>query len=342
LSILFVSTIVLVDILRRGAFTSKVWFECVWLSVFWLLHLCGAAATTASVPDEICTARFHTTCSTARVLFAVTWAATLLLLAQLLLTLIASIHHTNRHPEVWKSGVRDFQWFNGGGSTVLSSRPASLANVGKAARDPEIGSVNPVPHLEKMAATWKPASTIRVQAMVAAPASKIASIPYLRHEPQPLTLQFAPELPPSREPVHYSATATISVGILPGRRPSTKKALLPPAAPSLYPASLCPSLDSQTSSDIPNIPSPRLPSTQPAQEPFPVRNWPRHNPQEPIRTDKSHGMQYVPHQVIPERTPLDKAPSNSVPSIPTRGPRGPRRRPPPLDLSAASPTLHRS
>lgn len=229
---------------------------------------------------------------------------------QLITLVILSIYHCKRHPEIWTTGVRDFQWFNGGGpanSTVLHSTPPSPTFVPKRLTlGPEV-TTNAVPHLERVAANWKPA-------------------PPVTTEPIPLTYANAPVVPPTRVAMHYSASAVVSVGVMPGRRPSSKKAQTAPV--SLYPTAVQTVMEStpKRSATTPAASQQQLPTD----EPLPISDWPRKNPQEPYRKARSA----TTAAAIPTGVPGPE-PTSSPESTPRN--RSPRRRPPPLDLSAAQP-----
>ncbi|KAF8302332.1 hypothetical protein DL93DRAFT_497921 [Clavulina sp. PMI_390] len=47
-SSVFLIPIALIDLFRKGAYPSRVLFELAWLVLFWILHLAGASALTAS------------------------------------------------------------------------------------------------------------------------------------------------------------------------------------------------------------------------------------------------------------------------------------------------------
>lgn len=257
-----------------------------------------------------------------------------------------------RHPEVWTTAVCDFQWFNGGGNSKSEKLPSLPPSPAFVPRQLTLNANPTVTHLERMAETWQPPhappmTQVRVQPMTANRPT----------EPQPLTLANAPELPPTRAPVHYTASAVVSVGVLPGRRSSGKKNAPAPAPaqarPALYPsyvqaATSTPTRTSTAPETITFHSPPRSSQLQGSfnqavsDEPLPIQNWPRVNPQQPLRKHRTSNTPVVPSmqtQVVPLSTP-GPAPASSAPtnaSPPTRRTSSPRRRPPPLDLSAAMP-----
>jgi len=115
---LFIFPVICIDISRKGAHTSRVYFEVAWVSIFWILHLCGAAATTAITPIVLCRAGTTlplTACTSAQVLVAFTWISMMTHLSYLLTLVLMAIFHSKKSPGVWRSGVRDFPWFSSGG-----------------------------------------------------------------------------------------------------------------------------------------------------------------------------------------------------------------------------------
>lgn len=360
-SILFMLPLILIDVLRRGAVMSTVRFECIWLLFAWILNICGAAASTALVPTPSCKrSEADSWCSSARSLIPVTWTATILVMAYLSLLVVTAWVYTARHPEVWTTSVRDFQWFSGGGNSKSEKLPSLPPSPAFVPRQLTLNHNTTVTHLERMAETWQPApaapmTQVRVQAMTVIPLNRPVKEVTRSMEPQPLTLANAPELPPARPPVHYTASAVVSVGVLPGRRPSVKKNARVPAQapPALYPSyvqnatSSTPKRNSTAPETIIfHSPPPgsqlQTPSNQTVpDEPLPIRNWPRVNPQEPLRKHRTSNTPVVPSMqtsVIPLSTPGPVPSSAPAPaSPPSRRTGSPRRRPPPLDLSAASP-----
>ncbi|KDQ12428.1 hypothetical protein BOTBODRAFT_56718 [Botryobasidium botryosum FD-172 SS1] len=116
LAVITILPVLAVDIMRTGATTSHVWFELVWVGVFWILELSGASALTAMTPTLLCnptaTATYlPSTCMSTRALLAFTWLSTILLSVHLAMLLISALAHNGTHPHVWYTGVSDFPWF---------------------------------------------------------------------------------------------------------------------------------------------------------------------------------------------------------------------------------------
>ncbi|KAG8951539.1 hypothetical protein FRC03_012495 [Tulasnella sp. 419] len=324
-----VCSIIVVDILRRGAVSSKVWFELIWLSLFWVMHLAGASASTALLPALSCPAKDQNLCVSAQALTVFTWLSMGLLLTQLLLLLLSSIYYSKRHPEVWVTPVRDFQWFCGGGAGTLSlgSRPSSPEDTKALAIKQGLPSQQRPGDLEK-------GSSVMVTHFIQ-PNVVVAPVPQrpgqssqaTTEEPRPLTLDYAPQLPPARAPVHYTASSATTLGGLPRRKSKEN---------SLYPAHMQAVAKSTTSLNTnTNLPSRQLTGNT-AAEPLPIRNWPRQNPQEPLRREKQQRPQQQEAPVVPSTladTTTKSSPPRAAPASRPTGPRSAKRRPPPLDFS---------
>ncbi|GJE95203.1 hypothetical protein PsYK624_113840 [Phanerochaete sordida] len=125
LGVVFIIPTVAIDLFRRHAVPSRVWFECLWVGIFCLMELAGAAALTANQSNMSCSSAANTmdVCTSSLVMLAFGWLITVMLLVYLLaLTLSAILHHDDGVP-VWQTSVRFFPWFATRAS--LASAPAS-------------------------------------------------------------------------------------------------------------------------------------------------------------------------------------------------------------------------
>lgn len=111
----FLLPVLFIDIFRKNALPSRVWFECAWVAVFWMFELAGAAAVTAIVPNELCLPDSEAiatyACLSTRVLLAFTWLLTVLLLIYLIALTVAAVSHQEDDAGVWHASVRFFPWF---------------------------------------------------------------------------------------------------------------------------------------------------------------------------------------------------------------------------------------
>ncbi|KAK1232018.1 hypothetical protein PQX77_004863 [Marasmius sp. AFHP31] len=76
-----VFSILFIELARRNALTSRLWFEAGWSCLFFLMDLAGAIAFTVIVPKQTCNeARGDSSCRSTHVLMAFIWMTTVLLL----------------------------------------------------------------------------------------------------------------------------------------------------------------------------------------------------------------------------------------------------------------------
>jgi hypothetical protein len=120
-AIAFIIPIIAIDILRRNAVPSRVWFECVWVGFFWVLELAGASAITASSSGSLTCQAGDSACTSSKVLIAFTWLCTITLLVHLLALPVFAVLQEDR--SVWQTGVRHYPWF--ATRSVLQSQPSS-------------------------------------------------------------------------------------------------------------------------------------------------------------------------------------------------------------------------
>jgi hypothetical protein len=126
-------TIIFVELIRRNAFTSRVWFEILWTTTFFGLDLAGAAILTALGPDDMCKPKILSrnkqqqqqqlppgSCSSSRVLMGFTWLCTFILLMYLILLVILTIANRNNEsvPRIWECTVHNFPPLTSGRSNA--------------------------------------------------------------------------------------------------------------------------------------------------------------------------------------------------------------------------------
>jgi len=115
--------IILVDLVRQNALTSRIWFECLWIGMFWILELSGAAAVTANLPNTMCTGQWLNACTSAKIMMTFSWICTATLLLYLVALAACTILHHSTDSEVWHATVRGYAWF--GNSSSLPSAPST-------------------------------------------------------------------------------------------------------------------------------------------------------------------------------------------------------------------------
>jgi len=125
LGVVFIIPTAAVDLFRRNAVPSRVWFESLWVGLFCLMELAGASALTANLSNMSCSSVANTmdVCTSSLVMLSFAWLITVLLLVYLLALTLSAILHQEDGVAVWHSSVRFFPWYATRAS--LNSAPAS-------------------------------------------------------------------------------------------------------------------------------------------------------------------------------------------------------------------------
>ncbi|KAG1905960.1 uncharacterized protein F5891DRAFT_1007393 [Suillus fuscotomentosus] len=109
-SLTFIFPIIFADLLCTDPLSARVWFECVWVTIIWLMQLAGAAAVTAIAPHIQCSAQAtevnNNSCLSTKVLVAFTWICTIILLLYLFLLFVTAVTTQWTDPGVWHHNVR--------------------------------------------------------------------------------------------------------------------------------------------------------------------------------------------------------------------------------------------
>ncbi|KAJ7470661.1 hypothetical protein FB451DRAFT_346530 [Mycena latifolia] len=107
-------TIIFAELIRRNAFTSRVWFEITWTTLFFVLDLAGAAILTDVGEDDMCKQHkmklLPGSCSSTKVLMGFTWLCTFILLIYLVLLVVLTVINRNNEsvPRIWECTVHNF------------------------------------------------------------------------------------------------------------------------------------------------------------------------------------------------------------------------------------------
>ncbi|KIJ68978.1 hypothetical protein HYDPIDRAFT_172484 [Hydnomerulius pinastri MD-312] len=327
-----VFTFIFAELLCGNPLTTRVWFECGWIGLFWLMHLAGAAAVTAIEPDLHCNSRVitfvHSLCTSERVLLAFTWMCTVILLLYFLLLIFIAVTHQRDDPGVWSSSVHNLRWVTA--RQCLSSAPNSPSDPRFKKRAP-VDIYNP-----------RPVRPVPVPAYVhrggLSPEYEIEHYRPAFSATDHMDLESSLSLPDV-----IPAPRTIPVPAMPA------PVMLHSEAPR-YPA---PGQHQLPSSIIyagqPSAPTQAVPSSLPS--PPPLGEWPRRDIMEqPIKNKRKppppSSFEFPKRSTIPvtDRPPIASPPD--PPSQPrVRRPSGPRmrtpsgdntQRPVPLDLSGIS------
>ncbi|KAI0362272.1 hypothetical protein OH77DRAFT_1528271 [Trametes cingulata] len=129
LGILFIFPVMCLDLLRKNSIVGRVWFECVWVGVFCLLTLGGAAAITAILPNLLCSfaANFllPSSCTSTKVLLAFAWVGAINLLVYFVVLMVTAIIHMKDDSQVWGANTRMYPWYKVR-EALSSARPSPL------------------------------------------------------------------------------------------------------------------------------------------------------------------------------------------------------------------------
>ncbi|KAG1782732.1 hypothetical protein EV702DRAFT_1066396 [Suillus placidus] len=109
-SLAFIFPIIFADLLCTDPLSARVWFECAWVALIWLMQLAGAAAVTAIAPHIQCSAQAtkvnDNSCSSTNVLVSFTWICTIILLLYLSLLVVTAVTTQRIDPGVWHHNIR--------------------------------------------------------------------------------------------------------------------------------------------------------------------------------------------------------------------------------------------
>jgi predicted secreted protein len=127
LGLVLIFPLIFIELSRKDFVTGRVWFECLWVCLFWMLYLAGATALTAISPNPACQISAHVLrdneCTSLRAMMAFTWIVTVILLLYLSLLFVLSLMHSRYDPTIWHRYIRKSPW--SGSRQTLSSAPTS-------------------------------------------------------------------------------------------------------------------------------------------------------------------------------------------------------------------------
>lgn len=337
--LVWIFPLIFIDLIRSNALTSRVWFELIWVAVFWIMELSGAAALSAIVPSNLCLPRrgkvAANVCVSGKVLLGFAWVITLILLAYMVtLAIYAVIHHTT-DPNVWHETVREYPWFST--RSTLSSTPPS----------PVVEKAPGVPILKhpRPKAAFNPTGLTRSLSPLE---DSIQPVPTFDRIPQP---SYQP--PQRRFEGHHFAATQDPVSIIDPTFTRPREAPRPPVkVQSLYPEHLQAHLPMEARNNLYNR-SRQLED----QEPPLIGNWPKNSqsnrysrrlpplPRSHINTEANALTQ--PLSSIPSDQRVGLFGTAIVPSpglgSPVLGPQSAstrRQPPPPLNLDGISNTYN--
>ncbi|KAI0092448.1 hypothetical protein BDY19DRAFT_484327 [Irpex rosettiformis] len=129
LSLLTIPAMFVIDLLRRGAFTSLILVELIWLGILWVLWLASAADSASATSGADCNLNdfffipswFSTVCNETKAVTAFGWLTWAALTGYLVDLLVVSINAHNSGKPIWKSSVRDASSNNANSNLGMSS-----------------------------------------------------------------------------------------------------------------------------------------------------------------------------------------------------------------------------
>ncbi|EKM55490.1 uncharacterized protein PHACADRAFT_256144 [Phanerochaete carnosa HHB-10118-sp] len=214
--IIFIIPTVAVDLFRRNAVPSRVWFESLWVGIFCLMELAGASALTANMSNMSCSSVNDTVdvCTSSLVMLSFAWLITVMLLVYLLALTLSAILHQDAGVSVWQSSVRFFPWYATHAS--LNSAPASPTRQWK---KPLQLSAEPRPPVRQAVIEKSPVT------------GRAAARPAPRPEPSYEPSRPAPPVPQSQAPLASAEPASLYPAVLKSSLPTVQRSQTSDTAP---------------------------------------------------------------------------------------------------------------
>lgn len=110
LGLVVIFTVIFSDLCGKDSFITRVWFELLWVVLFFMMELAGAAAITAG-NGQLCNSDTSvSSCMPTQVLQAFTWICAISLLGYFILLFVSAIMKYKDDATIWRSSVRKFFW----------------------------------------------------------------------------------------------------------------------------------------------------------------------------------------------------------------------------------------
>lgn len=327
--------VIFCDLYGKDVFLGRVWFELLWVSLFLIMELAGAAAITAQSNSQTCSSTFSnllvqvSPCAPTQVLQAFTWICAILFLGYYTLLFISAIVKYRDDHTIWRRSVRNFPW--------LSSHRSSK-NLAASSALPRFHTQVPI------IVAPRPRRIINIREPVLSYRSGLGLDYEIEHY-QPTT-QAEVDLDPSADNSISPLPSTLPVTVSPTRILQPQQVLQKPGSTvstPFYPTHV------QTAIS----PGLQLPSTaylgqaRRAPSPPPLGEWPRRDAiSQPARVKRQPVTRNLPPPPEPysfttpaalrQRQPPATLPIRSRPSGPRlRSNSGENLRPPNVDLSSS-------
>ncbi|KAJ3735418.1 hypothetical protein DFJ43DRAFT_1057388 [Lentinula guzmanii] len=128
-SLVGVFTIIFIEVGRTNAFTSRIWFDCLWSGFLFLLNISAASVVTALMPSQMCKNTVELpsdACTSTKVIQGFTWLITILLLVYFLTIFITVFIRSGSDSRLWWYSIYDISTYDrSNSSTRLQSPPSS-------------------------------------------------------------------------------------------------------------------------------------------------------------------------------------------------------------------------
>ncbi|TRM61891.1 hypothetical protein BD626DRAFT_459544 [Schizophyllum amplum] len=193
-ALIIIFTIIFRELAVATSIFGSVSSECVWVMLYWILELVGAAAFSA-IGHSMCDSddlRFmnqpssiaRDSCASSRVLMGFSWICTLTLMAYLVALVTSTISHYHEDPQAWHCKIKDYPWASGqplGDAPTRTATPSSIEKAAPPAAAPQQRWAPPLAAvLSRSSATASPESIINPFPLPATSQKPIPSIPAQR------------------------------------------------------------------------------------------------------------------------------------------------------------------
>ncbi|PIL25998.1 hypothetical protein GSI_11752 [Ganoderma sinense ZZ0214-1] len=131
LTMITLPIMLVIDFLRRGAFTSWVLIELIWISVLWVLWIATGALAVNNTSAIFTTCDFvadwaNQLCRETQAIEAFSFLAWLTLMSYTITLLVVSLIAQNRGQSLWKLTVRDYASLPPSQSSAFNPNPGAL------------------------------------------------------------------------------------------------------------------------------------------------------------------------------------------------------------------------
>lgn len=112
INVVFIVPVVGTELYRRGALTSRIWFELLWVSAFFLAYLGGAITSTMLIPNAVCNTggSMKLACMTSMGLVAFAWISASAYLIYFFTLLAYCVIHSKPSFNIWNTSIVDHPW----------------------------------------------------------------------------------------------------------------------------------------------------------------------------------------------------------------------------------------